>query len=1540
MAITWRCRPDAMPIPVIVWLDSLSFPLYVAVASVAALSSHLLWESEYGYKLRAQYFKTIPTPQPKCAPEPSSIARHIDNHGGITIFAYKVARLAGCLILLSLSLVSLTLEEDEKKTGSFTQWITKSRVSSQISFYASVLAIASVGIFGPWRNVVVKHLNTLLLCTFGVYFYRDIFPLATFSLVPRDINEGWLLWAKIITLFAVSCVVPLVIPRQYTPVDPKVPSPLRGVYVANMPQNPMPVPNPEQTASLWSLLFYFFLDPIVFLGYRVPHLKFDQLPPLSDYDYMENLKIRAWPVGFTKRHIVFGIIWTYRWTFFNMAIMLSIMALSGFLSPLGINRLLEYYGLFCPQSLMKPWFWILLLFLGPMIASISLQWYIFISTHMMTQTTATVTQLVFEHALRIRVKSETGDKDKDAAANGPSKKGSANLLGKMTNLVTTDLGHISEARIILLLSFLFIPCNFHSGTKRVVSCYPCSRSSARIHHLLVPSARLEVSVASLSGFFLLVYVALSWGWGTWFFLVFCTRQPELVGRVIVALFPLPGYVSKWQQAVQKAALEKTDARVQTVSETMNVIRMVKMFGWEREMNAKIADKREEELNKLWIRRLLDMASGMLNWVIPILTMLSTYGLPSITVIAHQDLSPSKVFSSMVIFDMLRHQLWFTFHCISTAVNGKVSLDRLDDFLHNTELLDYFASKDTLEVVAPNEPASNLIGFRDATFAWSNDEVDGTLTPSNRRFLFNIQGELLFKPGCVNLVLGPTGSGKTSLLMALLGEMHLVPSSLPSWYNLPRSKGVSYAAQESWVMNDTIRNNILFNAPMDRARYDKVLYQCCLERDLELWDAGDETEVGEKGLTLSGGQKARVTLARAIYADTKIVLLDDVLSALDVHTAKWIVDKCLSGDLIKNRTVILVTHNVVMTSKIAGFVVSLGLDGRVHSQGSILDALEQDEELAKEVSKDQELLEAVEKEIDPTPAEKPTKKDGKLIVAEEIQLGHVSWEALNMYCKGMGGAYTVPFFVVMLLALVTNEVLDATQIWYLGYWASLTVFSLSYIYYTAGSFRASRTIHKQLVESIMGTTLRWLDFTPTSRIITRCTVDISSIDNEVAEGLQLTLAMLIKFAAVVLFTPVFFFAGAVVGILGAMCGRIYMASQLSVKREQSNAKAPVLAHFGATMAGLASVRAYGAQEAVMQLSMDRINRLSRATRTFANLNRWVTVRIGLLWVQAASLAYYLVYFQTERPYNIGFSLDMAVGFANMILHWVRTLNQFEVQGNSLERIQSYLTIEQEPKSTPAGIPPAYWPASGNLSVDSLSAKYSQDGPTVLHDITFTIKSGERVGVVGRTGSGKSSLTLSLLRCILTDGTVYYDGLPTHSINLDALRSNITIIPQVPELLVGSLRSNLDIFGQFEDAALNDALRSAGLFSLQEDMDEGKLTLDSEISAGGTNLSVGQRQIIALARAIVRRSKLMILDEDYKTDAVIQSSLRTELPADTTCLIVAHRLQTIMDADKIMVLDAGRIVEFGSPKVLLGKNGLLRALVDESGDKDALYKMAGV
>ncbi|KAJ6460983.1 P-loop containing nucleoside triphosphate hydrolase protein [Mycena sanguinolenta] len=1473
----------------------LPVPVYVAAGSLVTFLGSILWQSRVGWRVRASFLKISPlvAAESSCSVSGLSISDHISEHGGTTIFAFEIARLLGCLVLLGISVAEATLDNEKEETSTLTHASLKIPQKyvglgmCGVYFYAAVLTILSISAGQKWSRVATKHLNTALLSTFIVYFYRDIFPLATFALTPMDLWEGQLLWPKVIMLFGVSVIVPIFIPRAYIPSNPK---------------KPMAVANPEQTASIFSSALYFFLDPIITLAYSIPHLDFDQLPPLCDYDEARYLKEKAFPhldahASGKTRHVSFGFIWIFRWEFLGMAVLLALAGLSSFVSPLALNRVLSYLEDPNADYFMKPWTWILLLFLGPVTYTLAFQWNMFIGTRVAAQASALVMQLVFEHALRIRINAGRVDQ-RDITLE--AEKTNANLAGKINNLLTMDRDNIGEARNVLFII------------------------------VLVP--------IQVIGSIVFLYQVLGWS--------------AFVGMgAMVALFPLPSYVTKMQSSLQREAVEKTDSRIQRVSETMTVLRMIKMFGWETQIHKIIREKREEELIWIWYRKLMSTASWVVKYVslfvfvhlmffyssvVPIMTMLITYGS---TVIMKEELSAAKVFSSMAVFDVLRSQFWFAFRSISMVAKGKVSLDRLNDFLQNTELLDSFNCSDS------EGPISELIGFRDAMFTWSNDHrPDGALTPSSPNFVLRIDGELFFKPG-LSIVVGPTGSGKTSLLMALLGEMHLIPSST-SWFNLPRAQGVSYAAQESWVLNDTIKNNILFNAPMDIQRYKKVLYQCCLERDLELFDAGDETEVGEK--------KARVTLARAIYADTQVVLLDDIFSALDVHTAKWIAEKCLAGDLTKNRTVILVTHNVALTSNMADFIVSVGLDGCVHSSDSISEALANDKVVADEFDKDRTTLENVTQES----SENPKKSAGKLIVAEEIEIGRVSWDALDMFFSAHSAGNISLFFTGLVIVMALTALTGRFETWFLGYWAgqygkgtpvpvhkyiggfsllvlvTMVVHCSAYLYFTLGSFNASKTIHTQLFNSVVGTTFRWLDVTPTSRIIARFTADIDTIDDSLSEGFwdltQTTFVLLTRLLAIVVFTPLFFVPGVFVGTMGVWCGRIYMSSQMSVKREMSNARAPVLGHIDAAIGGLVSVRAYGAQDTFIQTSMDRIDRLTRASRTFANLNRWVST---------ASLAYYLVYFQSHEPSNVGFILNMALGFSGGIMNWVHWWNQFEVQSNSLERVKQYIEIEQEPKARPEGVPPAYWPASGNLSVDNISAQYSPDGPGVLRDISFNVKSGERVGIVGRTGSGKSSLTLALLRCIVTSGNVYYDGLSTTSLNLDALRKNVTIIPQIPELLTGSLRYNLDPFAQSDDAVLNDALRAAGLSALQEDMEDGKLTLDSEISAGGKNLSVGQRQMIALARAIVRGSKLLILDEDYKTDAVIQFSLRTGLPSDTTCLIVAHRLQSVMDADKIMVLDAGRIVEFDSPKVLLqNEQGMLRALVDESGDKKALYRMA--
>ncbi|KAH8977506.1 hypothetical protein EDB92DRAFT_772241 [Lactarius akahatsu] len=1562
------------------WTHPLLIPSYLALFSIVVLLAQAIFSSTPVRRLRGEDAPVIATRGESRVTASatrtgfvSAVKDHVEKSGGSIIFLFQVLRLVVVLTLLGLAIFSVVREESRRHEGkhqhggvSLTEreWLDLTLCFTYL--YAAFLGLMTVTARRVRASVASFHLSLLLLGAFSVYAYRNVWPLLTFTLSPVDAWEGALLWVRIGLLAFAAIVIPLLVPYQYIPIDPK---------------DPQQVINPEQTASLLSMMLYTFLDPIVFLAYRVPHLSHDMLPPLADYDYTRNLVLRSFKhldkfSGGPRRHIFWGFMEVFRREYIQLAIFVIIKVFSTLMAPVGMNQLLRYLETRGEGAVVRPWVWVTYLFLGPALGTIAFQWYIFIATGTLVRVTAIVTQLVFEHALRIRVKAETSPspaatpdatpevgseattpdsgsvieinivseeaggsseetRSEQSTIAGSSIKGkqkeeapgsdsgresdyepgdSSNLVGKMNNLVSTDLENIVDGRDFLLL-ILYFPL-------QVVICV----------------------------WFL--YSIL--GWSTF------------VGMfVMVALFPIPGTVAGKIQKIQRETAKLTDARVQAATETMGILRMIKLFGWEPKIAVRLGEKREQELQYIKLRQILIVINGNINFFIPVITMVVTY--VTYTAIMKRALTPSAVFSSMAVFDLIRDQLQSIFWMIPMFIRARVSLDRVNDFLHHTELLDQFADAEKgSERVMPTDAShfdQDVIGFQNASFTWSNDHADGTLTPSRRRFTLRVHGELLFKRGCFNLIIGPTSSGKTSLLMALLGEMHFVPMSPDSWYHLPREGGVSYAAQESWVQNETIRDNILFGTAYDEERYNKVIYQCGLQRDLSLFDAGDNTEVGEKGLTLSGGQKARVTLARAVYSSSQILLLDDVLAALDVHTARWIVEKCFKGDLIRGRTILLVTHNVAMATPLADYVIFLGKDGRIDRRGSISDALKKDTALAKELPEGTRVIEDNEKRIDSEELNETVKSaDGKLILAEEIAEGNVSWDAVRLFINGLGGAHPVLFWIVFAGGMLLFSTLMTVQTWFMGYWAeqydihppeqvNITFYTAGFAVYTFGALRASRTIHRILIDSVLGTSLRWLDTTPTSRIITRVTQDIRALDGILADAFfwvtDISAAMFLKFIAVVYFTPVYSVPGIAIAVLGAWLGRIYMKAQIAIKREMSNAKAPVLGHFGASVAGLISIRAFGAQLAFREESYRRIDKYSRANRSFWNMNRWINLRIDFLGgLFAASLAAYLIYVPDERslPSDTGFSLTMAIGFSGLILWWVRSLNEFEVSSNSLERIHSYINAEQEPKPTEQGIPPAYWPASGDLRVEKLSARYSHDGPKVLHDISFHIKSGERVGVVGRTGSGKSSLTLSLLRCIFTEGSVYYDDRLTSSINLDALRSNITIIPQIPELLSGSLRENLDPFSQYDDAALNSALHASGLFSLQSDDEDGRLTLDSQIASRGENLSVGQRQILALARAIVRGSKLLILDEatsaiDYKTDTIIQTSLRTELKGDVTLITVAHRLQTIIDADKVMVLDAGRIVEFDKPSELLKmENGRFRSLVDESGDRELLYAIA--
>ncbi|KAJ7700789.1 P-loop containing nucleoside triphosphate hydrolase protein [Mycena rosella] len=1460
-------------------LDSLSIPVFCAALSALIFVVH----AALVLKPKRATFDAAVTQDERVTVGPRV------TETSTTRLIFKILRLCGCLVLLALAVTSAVIgDQNQQEAAAATFKLSAKMLLCLVYFYASILA--SISISGcSWSTVSERHVNTLLLAILFTYVYRDVYPLATFARPQLDIDEGGLMWAKIVILTIIGVVLPLAVPRSYTPLDAQDSEPAAG----------------EQTASIISLVTYSFLDPLIFLASQLSHLSYDLLPPLPDYNDVKNLKAAAFthltaPSEGKLRHVFFSLLWIFRAEYATVLLLSTVQVAASFSSPIAINRLLNDLETKASDADARPWLWIVLLFVGPTVGSVATQWGRFISNRVNVQAEAILTELIFEHALRVRVKAETSDLDFSEGTGPPAAK-ARNLVGKLNNLATTDLRNIVTAgeELPKLLAYLLQGC--------LGVCF--------------------------------LYKVLDWA--------------AFVGLgVTVAMFPLPSLVAQQLRSVQQGLMQRTDARVQTVSETMSLLRMIKLFAWEKKTEERISEARSDELNWLWKNNSLQLFVSALNFIIPIFTMMATYAT-----------------YSMTVFDMFREQLHQFFFTMTNLITGRVAVDRLDEFLRESELLDaYSAPSQPTDIGASSLPisANYIIGFNNATFSWSSSDA------TQRHFLLRIDGSLFFKPNCINLIVGPTGAGKTSLLMALLGEMHFIPSSRDSWFNLGQQK-VAYAAQQSWVLPDTIKANIVFGASFDSDRYNKVLYQCGLEPDLEMFVAGDLQEIGEGGLTLSGGQKARITLARAVYSSAAILLLDDVLAALDVHTAQWIVEKCFRGDLLIGRTMLLVTHNIALTQPIAEFVVSMGSDGRILSQGTVSDALAKNHDLALVVHgvKTQTLHEEI---ADGSLEKRQTK--GKLVLAEEVALGHLSWDTLKFYMSAQGGGHPIFYFITLGICMLITDSLVSLQTWYLGHFASqyddndvsevdvpyhlaiygailfgtVAVYSFNYLRYIIGMIRASTIIHAELVHSILGTTLRQTRF-PIFDRLPYILQDVRDVDVTIGMSLWSVLDLFclagIKLGIILIMSPLFVLPAAVLLLAGGWVGNLYRKAQLSVKREMSNARAPVLGHFGAAIDGLISIRAYGAQEAFIDVSLKHINYYTRTARTFQLLGRWVGIRLDTLGtVFTGLLAVYMVYFQDHGSSDVGFSLNMSSGFGLLIMYGVGTINQLEIQSNSIERIKQYLEIEQEPKETVNGRPPAHWPSSGNLRAENLSARYSADGPSVLRDISFDIKGGERIGIVGRTGSGKSSLTLALLRAILTDGLVYYDGIATSSLNLEAVRRNITIIPQIPELLNDSLRMNLDPLGENDDATMNDALRAAGLFSLQEASNgEGtQITLDTLVASGGANLSVGQRQILALARALIRGSKVLVLDEatsaiDYETDKVIQESLRTELGKDVTLLTVAHRLQSIMDADRIMVLDAGNIVEFASPQQLLANPaGKLRALVDESQDKDILLAMA--
>ncbi|CAN3363621.1 ATP-dependent bile acid permease [Diutina catenulata] len=1124
----------------------------------------------------------------------------------------------------------------------------------------------------------------------------------------------------------------------------------------------------------------------------------------------------------------------------------------------------------------------------------------------------------------------------------------------------------------------------------------------------------------------------------------------LVGAAtIIVLLPVSYKMAAWGASLQKKMLGITDKRIQKLNETFGSIRIIKFFAWEQKFFDSVMKIRADELYQLKLRTIAWCIGAVVWFITPTLVTITSFY--CYTMVAGQTLTAPVAFVALSLFTILRTPLDQLADMTAFMVQSKVSLDRVDEFLSEPESTKYD------QLSKPRGPRSPEVGFEGATFAWNRA----------KKADFRLRDlDVAFAVGQLNVVIGATGSGKTSLLLALLGEMDLVSGSVYLPGAIPRAEApidpatgladtVAYCSQLPWLLNDTIKNNIVFAASFNPDRYRSVIEACGLKRDLEILSAGDATEIGEKGITLSGGQKQRVSLARALYSNSKTLLLDDCLSAVDSHTAAWIYEHCITGPLMKGRTCVLVSHNVALTVSEAAHVVALE-NGRVVAQGAPSELLESghlgDDELVKssvissqaasreasrtdlkglatDLKAKAAVLEAkLERVRDdgnqadtgaasgPAPGsqpDEPVKDSGKLVEDEAKSEGTVDAKVYWSYARYLGGFWA---WAVMLSAFGLSQGLFMLQSWWLRVWSmnaeaasagqlgwlghamvamaqfhaagesawaqvqdwkdghstmyylwvyaalgvSYAVLASCRVFVTFfAGIRASNKIFKDLLTRILHANLRFFDKTPLGRIMNRFSKDMESVDQELtpmAEGVFICVVQCFStLVLIVVITPKFLFFAFIIAGLYYLVGYFYLSLSRELKRYESITKSPIHQHFSESLTGVATIRAYGVESRFMRENLVAIDANNRPFFYLWVANRWLSFRVDVVGslVMLTAGVFVLLSIGSIDAGLAGLSLSYAIAFSESALWIVRLYSNVEMNMNSVERLQEYLEVEQEPPyEVPETKPAPSWPESGKIAVDNVSLRYAPNLPQVIKNVSFVVEPCHKVGIVGRTGAGKSTIITAFFRFLECEtGSIEIDGVDISKIGLRDLRQAITIIPQDPTLFTGTIRSNLDPFEQYQDSEIFEALRRVNLLARGErestpEADENSnkfLKLDNAITEGGGNLSQGERQLVCLARSLLKNPKVMLLDEatssiDYKSDAMIQTTIREEF-GNSTILTIAHRLRTIIDYDKILVMDAGKVVEYDNPYVLITKtDSLFYGMCENSGELESLVKLA--
>ena len=992
--------------------------------------------------------------------------------------------------------------------------------------------------------------------------------------------------------------------------------------------------------------------------------------------------------------------------------------------------------------------------------------------------------------------------------------------------------------------------------------------------------------------------------------------------------------------IQKKLNIARDERMKIVTQTFNMIKTIKLYSWEDAFSNKILAKRENELDFLKKINSKNVYTNALYWSGNLILSLLSIGFYSLL---GNEMNTANILTSIYIFNSLADPLYTLPGFFNQLQDSLVSLKRIEKVLYSKDC-------DTTQVEHIPPTNENAISISKVSFGIDKTETEPTILLK--------EVDLEIKKGELIAVVGEVGSGKSCLLNAFLNNLGVF-SKTPE-KNIKINGTISYVSQNPWILNDTIKNNILFFKEMNEEKYKKVIEICELNQDIKLFSGGDMTEIGEKGVGLSGGQRARLAIARAIYSDADIYLFDDPLSALDAYVGMKIFNQVFV-DYLKGKTRIIVTHALQYVSY-TDRVLYMN-EGKIQWFGNAnqLETQEFYKHFIENIKnkKEKETPEENEKNghKSNTSSEVSTNSEVVRITKDEEQkIGRINFNVWWTFFTYAGGAVYLFYTAMINLSWKSCEI---GSDYFLTYWTSqvkqtvyesrkfllifagislLTTFCVFLRAYLMiqGLIRFNIKMFNELLFKLMKAPVNLFhDTIPRGQILSRFGKDLDSSTrlNNISSG---TIRILTQLSGSIIICALFNYyillLFPLVLIIQCIVIKFYLQGGRDLNRLEGNCRSPILGVFSETISGIPIIRAYNYESKFEDKFHKRLNNFLKVKIVQSGASSWFGVHLDLVsFVLLVFILLFSLYFKSSlSPETMGILLSYSIKIIEYLFYVMERYTLLERLLTSVERCVNFTKIVQElPSSTELDKTLTSFPENGKIEFKNYSVKYRPETDLVLKNLNFVIQPGEKVGVVGRTGSGKSTLCLCLFRILEPySGSITIDDIDISKLGLDFLRKNMTIIPQDPTLIAGTLRENVDPTQEYADNAIIEALVEVGLEYLVKEK-----SIEYQIVENGNNLSAGERQLICIARATLRKSKIILMDEatssiDYKTETVIQESI-SKVMKTSTVITIAHRIKTIINYDKILVLESGRIVEFDSPKELLKKeHSLFSELYKES------------